>query len=485
MKIFISWSGTEANEIALLLRAWLPQVNVEFDTFVSSESIGAGKPWFEEVRAGLKSSDFGIGIFTKENLHSTWMFFEHGAIAGQKDFAPLLCGCELQDLKGTPATVFQAKLFQRGPFSELVFQLNERCNNRHGSDQFRKLFSKLWPDLNKRVLAILSEGSKRRAIAPTVATAFSASARENGQLHGVEVLPPYADLELQKIFRDASDRIDCLVLSGRNLFSPAVFETMRERIEEQDQGSKVRILAMDVYSDGHFLEHRKEMMGSGLSRNNYARDLDAARENAKNLALLDPEHKKFDVRFYNLMPTQFYYLVDNVLYLTFVLSTPVGRCPVIKIDLTKHPELGKTFSDHFEHYWSSSRYFVSVVAFNAEGLFLMVKNRKRGWEWPGGFIEPNEDPRLSAMREFREESGYDILDVCEIRRDAAGTFYAGRLGSKQTAFSEREMESVDLFAALPKQNDLSFPSQRAAFAEVLEDARAQFLISPGASPKDD
>lgn len=475
MKIFVSWSGQTANLIALALKAWLPQVNPQFTVFVSSESIRPGKTWFDELRSELQSADYGIGIFTPENIASAWMFFEHGAIAGQRDFAPLLCGCSTNALRGTPATLFQAKEFQKAPFFELVRELNGRCSTPHDTQALSKLFNRLWPDVNKKVAAALAAATTAttpQAIDP------NALVPPDFATMGVEVLPPYADLELQKIFRDARRRVDCLVLSGRNLFSPAVFETLRERIVAPESEFKVRILAMDVYSEGHFFERRKEMMGSGLSKVNYERDLDTAREHARNLAILDPEHKRFDVRFYHLMPTQYFFLVDDIMYLTFVLSTPVGRCPVIKLDVSRNAELRDAFESHFEHYWDSSRYFVSIVAFKPDGTFLMVKNRKRGWEWPGGFIEPNEDPMISAIREFREESGYEIDDVLEVRRDASGTFYAGRLGPKVGEVSPREMAGSEFFAALPKAAELSFPSQRATFAEVLDDARSMLGQAP-------
>ena len=254
MKIFVSWSGQAANTVALALKAWLPQLNPQFDVFVSTESIRPGKTWFDEVRDELKTADFGIGVFTPENISSTWMFFEHGAIAGQKEFAPLLCGCKASDLKGTPASLFQGKELQKQPFFELVLELNNKCGKPHNPDTLKKLFGRLWPDLNKKTAAAIgsfpSLTDLSSALHSTAPIDSSAS---------IEVLPPYADLELQKIFRDAKERVECLVLSGRNLFSPAVFETLRERILSPEGGFKVRILAMDVYSDGHFLEHRKEM----------------------------------------------------------------------------------------------------------------------------------------------------------------------------------------------------------------------------------
>ena len=487
MKLFISQSGDVAQAIALKLKAWLPLVNPEFDVFVSTESIDAGKPWFEEIRLGLKNSEAGIGIFTMENLGSTWMFFEHGAIAIQKNFTPLLCGCEVKDLAKTPASIFQAKKFEETQFLKLVYDLNEQCKKPRPQDQFNELVTELWPRLFNNVSTILSTAEVQRNEAKKQHAAFQKLPEPTiVRTLEVDILSSFSHLELQKIFRDATDRVDCLVLSGRNLFSTSVVAALRERIENSSQLCTVRILAMDDYSEGHFVDDRKEMMGIDHFRNNYERDFEGARENAKNLADLDPEHKKFDVRFYNLMPTQFYFIVDNFLYLSFVLSTPIAQCPVLKFDLSIHKDMAHTFSKHFNHYWDSSRYFVSIVAFKKDGTFLMVKNRKRGWEWPSGYIEPKEDPMSSAMREFREESGYDIVDIQEVqvrRHPNGGTFYAGHLGIQQADISAREMESLDFFEVLPPENKLSFPHERAIFAEVIEDARSQLKIFPAVRSK--
>lgn len=42
-------------------------------------------------------------------------------------------------------------------------------------------------------------------------------------------------------------------------------------------------------------------------------------------------------------------------------------------------------------------------AFHGEGL-LMVRLRKRGWDIPGGRIDPGETPAAAAVREVREEA---------------------------------------------------------------------------------
>jgi len=57
---------------------------------------------------------------------------------------------------------------------------------------------------------------------------------------------------------------------------------------------------------------------------------------------------------------------------------------------------------------------VYAVAFKNE-RFLMVYNPKRkGWEMPGGHIEPGEDLGSAVIRESLEESGH-LIEVVAIR----------------------------------------------------------------------
>jgi 8-oxo-dGTP diphosphatase len=44
---------------------------------------------------------------------------------------------------------------------------------------------------------------------------------------------------------------------------------------------------------------------------------------------------------------------------------------------------------------------------NEENDFLLVKSR-RGWEFPGGYLEDGEAIKAAAIREVKEESGIEI-----------------------------------------------------------------------------
>jgi ADP-ribose pyrophosphatase YjhB (NUDIX family) len=47
----------------------------------------------------------------------------------------------------------------------------------------------------------------------------------------------------------------------------------------------------------------------------------------------------------------------------------------------------------------------------SENKILLVKERGDGWTMPGGWVDPGESPSEAAVRETKEESGYDVSAV--------------------------------------------------------------------------
>jgi ADP-ribose pyrophosphatase YjhB (NUDIX family) len=47
----------------------------------------------------------------------------------------------------------------------------------------------------------------------------------------------------------------------------------------------------------------------------------------------------------------------------------------------------------------------------SENKILLVKERGDGWTLPGGWVDPGESPSEAAVRETKEESGYDVKAV--------------------------------------------------------------------------
>lgn len=50
----------------------------------------------------------------------------------------------------------------------------------------------------------------------------------------------------------------------------------------------------------------------------------------------------------------------------------------------------------------------AAIVTNDEGKFLLVKNPRKGWEFPGGLVEWGESVAEATKREVREESGVEI-----------------------------------------------------------------------------
>ncbi|HET6887236.1 MAG TPA: NUDIX hydrolase [Candidatus Udaeobacter sp.] len=47
----------------------------------------------------------------------------------------------------------------------------------------------------------------------------------------------------------------------------------------------------------------------------------------------------------------------------------------------------------------------------SENKILLVRERGDGWTLPGGWVDPGESPSEAAVRETKEESGYDVNAV--------------------------------------------------------------------------
>ncbi len=65
------------------------------------------------------------------------------------------------------------------------------------------------------------------------------------------------------------------------------------------------------------------------------------------------------------------------------------------------------------------RLAASVAVVNSENKILLVKNWRRGWEFPGGYVDNSESVKAAAIREVKEEAGIEIhlTKLCGIIQD--------------------------------------------------------------------
>lgn len=95
-------------------------------------------------------------------------------------------------------------------------------------------------------------------------------------------------------------------------------------------------------------------------------------------------------------------------------------------------------------------HLVSVAALvtNERGEILLVKSPWRGWEYPGGLIEPGETFEEALHREVREESGVEIeitgfVGICKnVERDIVNVDFTARYVSGDLQTSEESTEVI-------------------------------------------
>jgi ribosomal protein L7/L12 len=153
MRVFISWSGRQSQILAQALRDWLPLVLHYVQPWLSETDIEAGKRWSVEIAKQLEESNFGIICISRENIESSWILFEAGALAKSlqnSSVVPLLLNLEFREISG-PLSQFQAKKLGKSAISEIVQSINQASATPVEKTRLKQLFEALWPQLEKQL----------------------------------------------------------------------------------------------------------------------------------------------------------------------------------------------------------------------------------------------------------------------------------------------------------------------------------------------
>lgn len=156
MKVFLGWSGTRSQAMALALRDWLPLVLHFVEPWLSETDIEAGQRWADAIAQELEACNFGIVCVTPENLSSPWILFEAGSLAKSLEASrvvPVLLDLDLSGIGG-PLAQFQAKKIDKAGVEEAVQSINHSSSEPVPDARVKQLFDALWPELESKLEAI-------------------------------------------------------------------------------------------------------------------------------------------------------------------------------------------------------------------------------------------------------------------------------------------------------------------------------------------
>ena len=128
-------------------------------------------------------------------------------------------------------------------------------------------------------------------------------------------------------------------------------------------------------------------------------------------------------------------------------------------------------------------HLVSVAALvtNEENQILLVKSPWRGWEYPGGLIEPGESFEAALKREVREESGVEIevtgfVGICKnVERNIVNIDFTARYVSGTLTTSEESTE-VGWFTPEEAFEIITFPLTKKRLANMLSGDKTVHLF---------
>ena len=128
-------------------------------------------------------------------------------------------------------------------------------------------------------------------------------------------------------------------------------------------------------------------------------------------------------------------------------------------------------------------HLVSVAALvtNDKGEILLVNSPWRGWEYPGGLIEPGESFEAALKREVREESGVEIeitgfVGICKnVARDIVNIDFTARYTGGELTTSEESTE-VGWFAPEKAMEIITFPLTKKRLANMISGDKTVHLF---------
>lgn len=160
MKVFISWSGLKSQEVAKVLKQWIPCVIQSVEPYFSSADIDKGARWSTDIAKELQNASFGILCVTKDNLSSAWLNFEAGALSKsieQSKVCPFLVDLKPSDIQNSPILQFQMASSTRDDVFKLFKSINSNLgDSKLHEDVLSTTFDTFWPKIEDALKSVSS-----------------------------------------------------------------------------------------------------------------------------------------------------------------------------------------------------------------------------------------------------------------------------------------------------------------------------------------
>lgn len=160
MKVFISWSGSKSQEIAKVLKQWIPCVIQSVEPYFSSADIDKGARWSTDIAKELQDASFGILCVTKDNLSSSWLNFEAGALSKsieQSKVCPFLVDLKPSDIQNSPILQFQMASATKDDVFKLFKSINSNLgDSKLHEDVLSTTFDTFWPKIEEALKEVSS-----------------------------------------------------------------------------------------------------------------------------------------------------------------------------------------------------------------------------------------------------------------------------------------------------------------------------------------
>lgn len=158
MKVFISWSGNKSQEVAKILKQWIPCVIQSVEPYFSSADIDKGARWSTDIARELQDASFGILCVTKDNLSSAWLNFEAGALSKsieQAKVCPFLVDLKPSDIQNSPILQFQMASATKDDVFRLFKSINQNIGDSSLSeDVLSTTFEIFWPKIEDALKSV-------------------------------------------------------------------------------------------------------------------------------------------------------------------------------------------------------------------------------------------------------------------------------------------------------------------------------------------